>query len=210
MAPVRSKSASWAHRILSVLPPLAPRNCCRKRVVMTVRLFYPLVCSLASSHKWWLVRQQQHTHSQDKPSFRRKLKLMLKWKNKDSRLFGEIILCLSSIGDQSRAGIEVAAAEQRVTHIQTLAERSERREETIGTVIEVADKIIGIIENVAQVSSFAHVDELPWYLLPPRSILYSMCRGRPPRLCTRRVAQAVTVMSASPTHIDFTVGHSSA
>ena len=149
-------------------------------------------------------------HSQDKPSLRRKLKSMVKRKNKDSRLFGEIILCLSSIGDQARAGIEVAAAEQRVTHIQTLAERSERREETIGTVIEVADKIIGIIDNVAQVSSFAHVDGLPWYSLPPRSILYSMCRGRPPRLCTRRVAQAVTVMSASPTHIDFTVGHSSA
>ena len=134
----------------------------------------------------------------------------MKRKNKDSRLFGEIILRLSSIDDQARVGIEVAVAEQRITHIQTLVERTQRREETIGTVIEVADRIIGIIDNVAHVSSFAHVDELPWYLLPPRSILYSMCRGRPPRLCTRRVAQAVAVMSASPTHIDFTVGHSSA
>ena len=83
---------------------------------------------------------------------------MVKRKKKGSRLFGEIILRLSSIDDQARVAIEVAVAEQRVTHIQTLVERTERTEETIGTVIEVADRIIGIIDNIAQVSSFAHVD----------------------------------------------------
>ena len=160
---------------------------------MTVRLFYPLVCPLASSYKWWLVRQQLHIHSQDKPSLRRKLKLMMKRKKKGSRLFGEIILCLSSIDDQARVEIEVAVAEQRVTHIQTLVDRTERREETIGTVIEVANKIVGILDNVAQVSPFARADELPWYSLPPRSILCSMCHGRPPRLCTKHVTQAVSV-----------------
>ena len=210
MARSRSKSALCAHRTLYVVSPLRRRNCCENQVKPMVRLFCPLFCPVPFSYKRWLVRRQLHMHSQEESSLIRRLKSMMKRKKKASRLCGQIILCISSIDDQVRAGIEVSVAEQRVAHIQTLVERLERREETIGTVIEVADRIIGIVDNVAQVSSFAHVDELPWYLLPPRSILYSMCRGRPPRLCTRRVAQAVTVMSASPTHIDFTVGHSSA
>ena len=119
---------------------------------------------------------------------------MMKRKKKASRLCGQIILCISSIDDQARARIEICTAEQRVTHIQTLVDRTERTEETIGTVIEVADKIVGIIDNVTQVSPFARADELPWYLLPPRSFLYSMCRGRPPRLCTKHVTQAVPVV----------------
>ena len=65
---------------------------------------------------------------------------------------GIIILRLKVIDDRTRVEIEVATAEQGVRHIEMLIERRERREEAIAAFTDVIDGMIGIVDDIVEVS----------------------------------------------------------
>ena len=82
---------------------------------------------------------------------------------------GVIVLHLKPIDDQARAGIEVSAAEQSVKHIETLIERTEHREEAIGTFMNVADGIIAVVDNIAVYAvEYGLVQKLEGFFSPSR------------------------------------------
>ena len=108
---------------------------------------------------------------------------------KRSKKVGNITLRLESIDSQTRAENELKTAEQSIERIQALVDRVGDRDEVIGTVIDVAERIISIVDEVAKViGHFISAGALYTYIPLFRSILYSMYRGTQSRHCTRRVS----------------------
>ena len=70
-----------------------------------------------------------------------------------------MVLRLVSVDSQTRAQVEIDAAEQSVKHIDALVRRMEDRDEVIGTVIDVVDGIIDVVDDIAEVS---------WFLYDPK------------------------------------------
>ena len=67
---------------------------------------------------------------------------------------GDITLRLGSIDSQTRAENELKTAEQSIERIQALVNRIDDRDEVIGTVIDVAERIISIVDEVAKVIGY--------------------------------------------------------
>ena len=55
------------------------------------------------------------------------------------------------------------AAEQSVKHIDALVRRIEDRDEVIGTVVAVTDRIIDIVDDIAEASRFLYQLNLPMF-----------------------------------------------
>lgn len=133
--------------------------------IFFLRLLFPI-----RSCEYRLVRQQLYTQSQEEKSSRKRKGIFnWIWKRKSKRTRAEnaysITFCFESIDNRARAEIEVIAAKRSIRHIETLIERTERREEAIGTFMNVADGIIAIVDNIAQVSFVGTVASLVFTFL---------------------------------------------
>ncbi|KAL5534710.1 hypothetical protein ACEPAG_1174 [Sanghuangporus baumii] len=78
-------------------------------------------------------------------------KNILRFSRNRLRHAGSIILRLMTINAQTRAEIEISAAEESATRLNALVQRTDTAAEVIGTAIEVADAIIEIVDNVVQI-----------------------------------------------------------
>ncbi|KAL5525989.1 hypothetical protein ACEPAG_7327 [Sanghuangporus baumii] len=70
---------------------------------------------------------------------------------------GSIILRLKTVDAQTRAQIEVNAAEESVKQLNGLVQRNENIPEVTGTVIGVVDMIIGIVDDAAEIDPIVNV-----------------------------------------------------
>ena len=128
-------------------------------------VFFLRLLFLIPSCEHHLVQQQLSTCPQEeKPS--RKRERIFNWKrNRESRRTREenaciIILRFESIDDQALAEIEVNAAKLSIKYIETLVDRTERRDEALGAFLNVADRIIAVVDNIAEVSVVGTVEFL--------------------------------------------------
>ncbi|KAL5485796.1 hypothetical protein ACEPAI_6838 [Sanghuangporus weigelae] len=70
---------------------------------------------------------------------------------------GSIILHLRTVDAQTRAQIEVNAAEESVKQLNGLVQRNGNTSEVAGTVIDVVDMVIGIVDDVAEIHPIVNV-----------------------------------------------------
>ncbi|KAL5518500.1 hypothetical protein ACEPAH_182 [Sanghuangporus vaninii] len=76
---------------------------------------------------------------------------ILRFSRNRLRHAGSIILRLRTIDAQTRAEIEISAADECATRLNALVQRTDTAAEVISTAIEVADAIIEIVDSVAQI-----------------------------------------------------------
>ena len=69
-----------------------------------------------------------------------------------SKCCGRVEFLLKFVDMHTQATIELDAAEQSVKRLDTLMQRSDTAAEVIGALIDVADMVVKIIDNVAKVS----------------------------------------------------------
>ncbi|OCB85297.1 WD40 repeat-like protein [Sanghuangporus baumii] len=70
---------------------------------------------------------------------------------------GSIILRLKTVGAQTRAHIEVNAAEESVKQLNGLVQRTENIPEVAGTITDVVDMVIGIVDDVAEIHPIVNI-----------------------------------------------------
>ncbi|KAL5503921.1 hypothetical protein ACEPAH_7993 [Sanghuangporus vaninii] len=70
---------------------------------------------------------------------------------------GSIVLRLETVNAQTRAQIEVNAAEKSVEQINALVEKTDNASEAAGAVIDVVDAVIGIVADVVQIHPLVNV-----------------------------------------------------
>ena len=120
---------------------------------------------------------QQDVHSEKRKPFGRKR----------SKKVGSITFCLASIISKTQTESELKAAEDSIERIEALVNRTENADGVIGCVIVVAENIITIVDEIAEVRYLLH-RRYDFLCLPVvRSILYSTLHGKRSRHCTRCV-----------------------
>ena len=70
---------------------------------------------------------------------------------KGSKKVGSIALRLALIVSQTRAENEVKAAEESIVRIEALVNRTENADGVIGCIVVVAENIIAIVDEIAEV-----------------------------------------------------------